>query len=236
MLKEVKKRYMDLAYNNHQEWIKIELCPGNDKDISTSEAIKESVRIDSLRGDLSKLDLFSKDTSKRNFFINKDFRYFDFSGSSFKPSHNVSIKEGLTTLLSNSIFIGCDFSGCDLSYIAAESCDFSGCDFRMSNFSNSILKKCKLRNCNFQRSIMVNTSISDCDLFGSNFSICNIVKSKIFNCVATGASFVNSVLEDCNLKLLRFKHVNLENCYIKNCDVKYSDISNNVIKINDGVK
>jgi uncharacterized protein YjbI with pentapeptide repeats len=224
MLKNIQSSTFKKAYEDHQQWINEELAPGGEREINTKEEKKEAERIDGLRGSLVNTNLYKKDNTKASLFINRDFRYFDFSGSCFFTAS--SARCGLPTEFENSIFIGCNFTDCDLSHVASQNCDFSGCDFRKANLNNSIFRKCKLRNCNFQRASMTHVEMSECDLFGADMSICRIKDSRIFNCIATGVSLVNSTLTGCNLRLLRFKRINLENCNIENCDVKYSDLQN----------
>jgi uncharacterized protein YjbI with pentapeptide repeats len=224
MLRNIQKLTFENTYKGHQEWINKYMAPGVDPASFSLEDIKEHENIDGLRGSLRNTNLFQRETEKKDRFFKKDFRYFDFSGSSFSTS-SVS-KVNTNTEFYESVFIGCDFSKCNLSYISAQNCTFSGCDFRQADLSHAIFRKCKLRNCNFQRSKFSHTEITDSDLFGSDMSICKIENCRIFNCIATGVSLLNTELTECNLRLLRFKEINMDNCIVKNCDVKYSDFQN----------
>lgn len=143
----------------------------------------------------------------------RSFKLYNFAGGVFNSS-----------ILSNTIFIHCDFMLSEMEGIEMMN---SNCGF--SNFTKANMQGSNLTGTHFTLSQMVDTNLSGANFLNGNLSNTFMIKANLENSVFENATLMmpnlansnlqGAVFNNCALSGANFSNSNLNNCTITNCIV-----------------
>ena len=122
----------------------------------------------------------------------------------------------------NCVFVNCNFSKSDLSYIDFVDCTFKDCDFSMVKFNDTALK---------------NATFSACKMLGVDFTKCRdfLLSFYFEKCTLDYSSFQNkkvkkTIFKECSVKEVDFSAADLSASDFLSCDLSRAVFRNTILE------